>query len=360
MKTRAWFRMETKAAEPSVAEFHIIDLIGSWYDEMWRDWGVDPGVTAKKFIDELSKLTDAVTTIRVHINSPGGDVFAALNIANALREQQASKGRTVETVVDGLAASAASIIAMAGSKITMADNALMMIHNPWTWSAGEAKDFRKTADDLDTIRTSIVATYKWHSQLSDQEIAALMDAETWMDADEAIKQGFATDKVEGLRAAAALDRRASSILSIPEKFSDRVKALLTPEASAPQPASADEVLRLCTEASLDLSFARTLIDAKVTDADVRTRIAAEKDARAKSETRKSEITALCKKNGLEELAGSYISGGMTLEAVKAQIVVFTAKIDGKTTINTDLNPGGAAAPAVDVFASYAALNGKKE
>src|ERR1051325_2166278 len=200
MKAREWFKFQAAADDASVVDIHIIDFIGDWIDDYWGF-----GVTAKAFLDQLAKLSNDVKTVRVHINSPGGDVFAASNIANALREQQASKGRTVETIVDGIAASAASIILMAGSTIKVADNGVVMVHNPWTIAVGNAADMRKSADTLDTLRNTIVATYKWHSSLSDDELVALMDAETWMDADEAIAKGFATEKVEGLKAAATID-----------------------------------------------------------------------------------------------------------------------------------------------------------
>src|SRR5688500_3592917 len=98
---KSWFRFQNLAANPAVAEIHILDLIGGW-DEDWiaRNYGYDMGVTARAFVEQLAALADTVTTIHVHINSPGGDVQGGINIANALREQQTSKGRTVETFVD--------------------------------------------------------------------------------------------------------------------------------------------------------------------------------------------------------------------------------------------------------------------
>src|SRR5690606_18599525 len=126
-------------------------------------------------------------------------------------------------VIDGLAASAASIIAMAGQRVRMADNALLMIHNPWTVGIGNAAEMRKTAETLDTGRDTIIATYRWHATLDEKDIADLMDAETWMEADEAIGWGFATEKVEGLKAAASLRPQAIAKLEIPEKYRARVE-----------------------------------------------------------------------------------------------------------------------------------------
>jgi ATP-dependent protease ClpP protease subunit len=349
---KPWYRFQNAAADPSVAEIFIVDLIGSWYDEFWRAYYGESVVTAKSFLAELAKLDDSVKSIKVHINSPGGDVFAAVNIANALREQQVAKGRTVETIVDGLAASAASIVMMAGSTIRIADNALVMVHNPYTWGVGNAKDMRKYADELDTIRTAIVATYKWHSKLSDDELIALLDAETWMDADEAIARGFATDKVEGFKAAASIDPKALTKLAVPDKFRARVDALLTPAQPEPQPAAATEVLAECSAEGLDLAFAQTLVTAKCTLVDVKARIATEKDARVKAKARADEITAACAVGKHQDLVAGFIASGMSAADVKQHLTILNAKIDAaRGNVDPSLNPdagAGATPPKNDL------------
>lgn len=352
MSPRAWFRMENAATDPAVVDIHIIDFIGDWIDDYFGF-----GVTAKAFVDELAKLPDAVKTLRVHINSPGGDVFGALNIANALRDQQKSKGRTVETIVDGLAASAASIVMMAGSVIRVSDNALVMIHDPWSCVCGNANEMRKQADALDTIRNTITATYKWHSTLSEDELVALMDAETWMDADEAIANGFATEKVAGLKAAASLDRRALAKLTVPEKYRARMDAFLAPPAADPAPADAADVLQLCREANLDLPFAQALIAEKVTLDEARTRIHAERDTRAKAQTRASDITALCAKAKLADRAALYIKSTLSIEDIKRDLTELTVRLD-RIEIDGALRPdqGARQVSAIDVRAVYAARN----
>ncbi len=365
MTPRQWFRFENAAGDDhSVVDIHILDLIGGWDDD-WiaRNFGYDMGVTARAFVEQLTALPDAVKTIRVHLNSPGGDVFAGVTIANALREQQASKGRTVETIVDGIAASIASVIAMAGSKVTIADNALMMIHNPWSIALGEAKDFRKAADELDTIRNTIVATYKWHSSMSDKDIVKLMDAETWMDADEAIANGFATEKVEGLKAAALLEPKSLAKLTIPDKYRARVEQLLKPAptpASTPEPAAAADVLRLCREGHC-LEQAEALIAQNATLDTVRTHIADVTAQRAAAQARANDITAICGTAKLPELAAGYIAGGMTPADVRAHLVTITAKLD-TATIDGGLHPdrGTSTKPIINTAAVYAARNGLKE
>jgi ATP-dependent protease ClpP protease subunit len=349
-----WYRMEAAAGDPAAVEIHIIDFIGDWIDDYWGF-----GVTAKAFVDQLSKLPEAVKTIRVHINSPGGDVFAASNIANALREQQASKGRTVETVVDGLAASAASVVMMAGSTIRVSDNALVMIHNPWTIAVGNAADMRKQADTLDTVRDTIVATYQWHSKLEAAAIIALMDAETWMTADEAIANGFATEKVEGLKAAASIDPRSLAKLTVPEKYRDLVDALVAkPTAAPPAPAAAAaaDVLRLCREGEC-LDLAEGLLQAAATVDQVNARISTERETRQQARARETEIRSLCEAAKLPELAAGYVAGGMQAQQVRAHLTLLTAKLD-RVEIDAGLAPdqGSRRKPVIDVVAVYAERN----
>lgn len=357
---KPWYRMEA-SSDPSVLDIHIIDFIGGWIDQMLNEWYGDKiTVTAKAFVDELAKIPDTVKTLRVHINSPGGDVFGALNIANALRDQRVTKGRTVETIVDGLAASAASIIAMAGAPMRMSDIGLLMIHDAWTIAAGNARDMRKVADELDKIRdASIIPAYQWHSALSAEEIAALMADETWMDADEAVENGFADEKVAGLKAAASIHPGAVAKLAIPDRFRARVDALLDKPVPPPPPpaaAAAVDVLRMCREGGC-LDVAETLITAGATVEQVQARVAGEREARQRAQARENEIRGLCDKAKHPDLAASYIAGGMAVEQVRAQLAVLTAKLD-KVEIDGNLSPdhGTKSKPRIDAAAIYAELN----
>lgn len=337
MKNRQWFTFQNQAEDPTVAEIHILDFIGSWGDDwLARNWGYDMGVTARAFVEQLAALPDSVKTLNVHINSPGGDVQGGINIANALREQT-SKGRTVETFIDGIAASIASAIAMAGTKVHMADNALVMIHNPYTIGLGNAAEMRKLAEILDTMQGQIIATYRWHSQLEPEALAALMDAETWMDADEAIAKGFATTKVEGLKAAASIDPRGMAKLTVPDRFKDRVKAFVqTPPAPAPAAAAAADVLRVCREGGC-LDLAEGFITGRATLETVTATVAEAKAARAAAAARATEITAICEHAKLPELAAGYIAGAMTVADIKAHILTITARLDA-AEIDGGLDP----------------------
>jgi len=153
--------------------------------------GFDPwtgtGVSAKAFAEDLNKLK-GVKNITVRINSPGGQVFDGVAIYNSLVKHPA----TINVEVDGMALSIASVIAMAGDTISIAENALMMIHDPWTVVMGSAVDLRTEADMMDKAKAGIVATYQTRSALSESDIAAAMTAETWYTAQEAVDAGFAT------------------------------------------------------------------------------------------------------------------------------------------------------------------------
>lgn len=334
---RNWFKFQASTEDASTVDIHIIDFIGSWDDDwLARNWGYEMGVTAKAFIASLAALPETVKNLKVHINSPGGDIQGGVNIANALREQQMSKGRNVETFIDGIAASIASVIAMAGSKVHIGDNALVMVHNPYTIAIGNAGEMRKTADVLDTMRNQIIATYKWHSSLDDKALAKLMDAETWMDADEAIANGLATDKVVGLKAAASINRAAAK-LAVPDKYRARVDALLSPAPAAKAPAAAADVLRVCREHEC-LDLAEGLLAAGATLEDVTSQAAVAKAARAQAATRIREIRALCASANQPELADGYIAGAMAIDDVRKHLTVITAKQD-KVEIDANLKPG---------------------
>ena len=182
---RDWYDIR---AEADSAEVLIYDRIGEGF--------FTEGVTAKDFITTLQSLK--VATLSVRINSPGGSVFDGLAIHNALRAHPAE----VTTHVDGLAASIASVIALAGDEVRTADNALMMIHNPMSMAIGTAEELRQEADILDKISGAMVAIYTESSDLDADEVTAALQAETWYSAAEARDAGF-IDHIDGASKAAA-------------------------------------------------------------------------------------------------------------------------------------------------------------
>lgn len=175
---RQYFSMEKFENE---ANINIYGDITSW---AWEELGEVSAVNLSKQIDALGD----VSKINVYINSYGGEVAEGLAIYNALKRHKAK----VKTVCDGFACSIASVIFMAGDERVMNDSSLLMIHNAWTFAEGNADQLRKQADDLEKITQASVVAYKAHSTLSEEEIKALMDNETWILPEEALEYGFAT------------------------------------------------------------------------------------------------------------------------------------------------------------------------
>jgi ATP-dependent Clp protease protease subunit len=170
-------------------------LYGEIASSTW--WGDE--VTPKQFHADLDAL-GAIDTLNVYMNSPGGDVFAAQAIYTMLKRHSAR----VNVYVDGLAASGASLVAMAGDTVYMPENAMMMIHNPWTFCCGNANDLRKEADAMDKIRESMIVAYQSKCGLDDEAIINIMDAETWLTADDALALGFCDEIEEEKQVAASL------------------------------------------------------------------------------------------------------------------------------------------------------------
>lgn len=160
---------------------YVYDFIGA---DLFGD-----GVTATQIVADLGAL-GATQNISVRINSPGGDVFEGVAIYNAL----ARFGGQVNVHIDGIAASAASLIAMAGDRIEIAENAMMMVHRAWTVAMGDASEMRAAADMLDRVWSAMLATYSRRTGMTADEIEARVVAESgelWMTAQEAVDAGFA-------------------------------------------------------------------------------------------------------------------------------------------------------------------------
>jgi ATP-dependent protease ClpP protease subunit len=188
------FRCEA-VDEPTSAELLVFDVIGNW-----EDMGE---VSAKAFARDLAKLPSSVKRLDIHINSPGGSLFEASAIYSRLADHRADK----IVYVDGLAASAASIVAMVGHKIYIRANATMMVHLPSGLVMGNADDMRKMAGALDTVTESMINVYAKRTGLDRNEIRDLLAAETWFSPDQAIEKGFA-DEVRGVvKAAAMIDNK---------------------------------------------------------------------------------------------------------------------------------------------------------
>lgn len=168
--------------EADALEERVLEINGEIASESW----FDDDVTPKLFKDELLSGSGPIT---IWLNSPGGDCIAASQIYSMLMDYAGE----VTVKVDGIAASAASVIAMAGTKVLMAPTALMMIHNPMTLAWGDKSEMTKAIEMLDEVKESIVNAYEIKTGMSRARISHLMDAETWMNANKAIELGFADD-----------------------------------------------------------------------------------------------------------------------------------------------------------------------
>lgn len=200
------FRIDCKKSD----EADII-LYGSIGQSFWDD----SGISAKKFSDELKALPDTVKNINVRVNSPGGDVFDGVAIYNRLKQHKAKK----TVYIDGLAASIASIISLAGDEIIMGDGALFMIHLPWTWAAGNRMDLENTTARLIDVEEQLLSIYAKKTKIDRNELRKMLEAETWMDADEAIEKGFVDQKAEeALPIAASVFDKAKWINRVPKNF----------------------------------------------------------------------------------------------------------------------------------------------
>ena len=174
-----WTNQEKTETQP---EQRILTLNGTIAEESWFDDDVTPAM----FRDELFVGSGPVT---VWINSPGGDCIAASRIYSMLMDYTGE----VTVKIDGIAASAASVIAMAGTKVLMAPTALLMIHNPATGAFGDHVDMKKAIEMLDEVKESIINAYEIKTGLSRAKLSHLMDAETWMNANMAVELGFADE-----------------------------------------------------------------------------------------------------------------------------------------------------------------------
>mgnify|MGYP000966789989 FL=1 len=212
VKSNSWFRMQASAE--SEADIYIYDEIGYW------------GVTARQFVNDLKALGD-ITHINLHINSPGGDVFDGIAIFNALKHH----GAAITVHIDGLAASMASVIAMVGNPVIMPENTMMMIHKPWGFAGGDANDMRDYADLLDKVESVLIPAYAQKTGKTNEEIAAMLDDETWMDGNECVALGFADQVTPSLQAMACIQSKRIEEF---EKMPNSIRNMITPPRNTTQ------------------------------------------------------------------------------------------------------------------------------
>ncbi|MEI4234479.1 head maturation protease, ClpP-related [Roseovarius sp. D22-M7] len=313
--------------------------MNSWYTIRARDSGAEVliydeigayGVSAKGFLAELGALPDDAP-IDLRLNSPGGSVFDAVAIHNALSRHTG----TVTVWIDGIAASAASYVAMAGDEIVMPENAFLMIHDPSGLVMGTAADMRDMAGTLDKIAASMLRGYAARSGKPEAEIAAFLAAETWFDAAEALEAGLATRLAEPVRIAATFD--IGRFRNAPPELVEAVEAVAPEEdaagggdivggdndvASPTDPASKPE--------SEGADGAGGNIPSEISAADDPGSIVAaannapeQTDAtaiRAEAIAHARAVVDLCRLAGQPQMAGRFLEEDASLDAVRASLL----------------------------------------
>lgn len=330
---RKWYEVKA-SADGNAAEVSIYDEIGAW------------GTSARDFLAALKPFKG--NPVALKINSPGGSLFDAIAIYNGLR----GHGAPITVQVMGVAASAASLIAMAGDKVQMPENTYLMIHNPLTVAVGNADDMREVADTLDKLGESLVATYSARTGRSADEIKTLLDAETWLTAAEAVEMGFADEMTPAFAATASFD-----VEHLPENTPAAVRAIFAkaPEAPAPEappaePAASgspveDEELPEPVAAQIQVAAeAAGLGDFAATWALRFNEIGPVRNAIAQAR----EIQVLCRLAKAEDKAAGYIRAGKAPDEVRAALCEALAAHDEQTHTDTARRqPGTSNAPKAE-------------
>lgn len=326
---KSWYSIKAAAAGADTVEVSIYDEIGYW------------GVTGASFIADLKgKLSSSVKNINLSINSPGGSVFDGWAIFNALK----ASGKTITVDILGIAASMASVIAMAGDKIRMPDNAMMMVHNAISGVYGDAADMRDVADVLDKIDNSIVATYVARTGKTEAEVRDLMAADTFMTAAEALELGFATEVTASVQAKATFDT---------DRLPANVRALFTGQApaAAPVPSVVALVATACKGAGLE-----AYVDLFATDVSITT-----PEALAAAVADAVQVRELCALVGRPGDEATHIRARTSLQDVRAALAKARAENDpptdsARTATETKGPAGPTAINPTQLWAQVRAMN----
>jgi len=307
---RQWYSMKADDADASTAEIVIYDEIGKSF------WGEDT-VSAKSFLDDLTALGD-VANITLRINSPGGDVFDGVAIHNSIKNHKAK----VTAHVDGIAASAASFIAMAADKIVMPANAFLLIHGASGMSWGNAEDMRAVADDLDRIDKSLTATYVSRAKSTTAKVKALMREDRLMDAAEAKSWGFADEVTSEKKMAARFSLRL-----LPQAAAEKFRAATGEgQGDPPPPALEPEVSEGLPVASPTPPIQEP--DAKPPVGDPTNVVnldAAKQQGMDEHKAYVASVTDLCTLAGMPERVGAYIRASTKIEDVRKELLDLRAK-----------------------------------
>jgi len=327
-----WFAM--RADEAGDGEVLIYDEIGA------------RGVTARQFVDDLKAL-GPVRDLAIRINSPGGSGFDAVAIYNALARHPARKA----VWVDGFAASAASIVAMAGDEIVMPENTMMMIHDPVAMATGGAEEMRAIAGALDRAKTAMVGIYAAKSERSADEIGRLMRDETWMSAQEAFDLGFADRVTPAVAIAARFNARKFQAKRLPDAVAALLKEVPMPDD---EPAAAPQAAVDAEAAGVPAVPAEPPIEAAPPPAQTVSATPGEVPAEAPviaAAARQTalayarEVADLCALAGFADRAAKFLEVEATVAQVREALLEARARVDAEIVVDASRQPSAGRMPA---------------
>jgi ATP-dependent protease ClpP protease subunit len=313
----------TIRARGTGAEVLIYDEIGAF------------GVSAKGFLAELGALPDGVP-IDLRLNSPGGSVFDAVAIYNALQRHEGA----ITVWIDGIAASAASYIAMAGDEIVMPENAFLMIHDPSGLVMGTAAEMREMAGTLDKIAGGMVRGYAARSGRTEEEIAALMAAETWFDARDALEAGLATRMIEPVRIAASFD--IARFRNAPPALAE---AIADPASESDQDVDEAAGDVICDEIGDEAPAVPGEPEPVPGTPPCSDPVATGFDPtaiRRDAITHARAVIDLCRLAGQPQMAGRFLEDGLGLDEVRGRLLALRAEAAPADIMNAHPQPGRAA------------------
>lgn len=309
VQDKTWYALQASGeASERVIEVFVYGEIGTW------------GITANQFVQDLRAMDDGTSPVIAAFNSIGGDLFDGLAMHNALsRLGERCTGR-----IDALAASAASVAVCGAHRVVIASNAMLMIHNPWTYAAGDAEDFRKVADVLDQTMEAIIAAYKAKApDIDEVELRRLVAAETWLTANEAVALGLADEVGDGVTVKACLGQGA-----VLQRYQHAPAELLAqldaPEDPNPDIDSGDAPL---TPPVVDSAKLALMITQRCTEAGISnlvapllssTKLESEEVVQA-GLTRAVAVNDLCVAARLPEFSAEYVAAGLDVSAVRARL-----------------------------------------
>jgi ATP-dependent protease ClpP protease subunit len=331
VKDKSWYAVHASGeAAERVIEVFVYGEIGTW------------GITASQFMQDLRAVDDGVSPVIAAFNSIGGDLFDGLAMHNTLSRL----GERCTARIDALAASAASVAVCGAHKVVIASNAMLMIHNPWTYAAGDADSFRKVADVLDQTMEAIIAAYKAKApDIDEAELRGLVAAETWLTASEAVALGLADEVGDGVQVKACLGQGG-----VMQRYQHTPAALLalldeapdpTPDVETPAPAPVADSAKLallitqrCAESGISNLVAPLLSS---------TQLESEEIVLA-GLTRAKTVNDLCVAARLPEFSAEFVAAGLDAPAVRARLfdkIVSSGngfEIDNSVPLNDDPAP----------------------